>query len=256
VHYVQRNFMAVHEPKDIPQANQTALDWIENWAGQRMHGTTKQKPLLRFQEVERAALLPLPVDPYDLAVWNQLVVGRDCYVNFDKAYYSAPERLRGHAVWVRGGLHSVGIYEDYQLVALHPRAMEPGERHTILAHLPAEKVPGLTTTRASCASEAAVIGPDTAEVVRRLLTDRPGDRLPAAKRLLKLAASYGTLRLERACGRALQFDDHSPGTVRRILDKGLDLTALPSMTLAGSGSPQFARSADELLPGLGGISWN
>ena len=113
VHYVQRNFMAVHEPKDIPQANQTALDWIENWAGQRMHGTTKQKPLLRFQEVERAALLPLPVDPYDLAVWNQLVVGRDCYVNFDKAYYSAPERLRGHAGlgarWTALGRHLRGL---------------------------------------------------------------------------------------------------------------------------------------------------
>jgi transposase len=256
VHYVQRNFMAVHAPKDIPQANETALDWIENWAGQRSHGTTKQKPLLRFREVERAALLPLPDEPYDLAVWNKLVVGRDCYVNFDKAYYSAPERLRGHEVWLRGGLNSVGVYEEYKLVALHPRAKEPGERHTILAHLPPAKVPGLTTTRASCASEAAAIGPDTAEVVRRLLADKPLDRLPSAKRLLKLADSYGAVRLERACSRALQFDDHSTGTVRRILDKGLDLTVLPPMTLTVAGSPQFARSADELLPGLGDVSWN
>jgi transposase len=256
VHYVQRNFMAVHAPEDIPQANEGVLDWIANWAGQRIHGTTRQQPLVRFREVEQAALRPLPDEPYDLAVWNQVVVGRDCYVNFDKAYYSAPERLRGHQVWVRGGLNSVGVYEAYQLVALHPRAQAPGERHTILAHLPPEKVPGLTTTRESCAAEAAAIGPNTAEVVRRLLADKPIDRLPSAKRLLKLAQSHGTLRLERACGRALQFDDPATGTVRRILDRGLDLAALPPMSVAVLNVPQFARSADELLPGLGGVSWN
>ena len=257
VRYVQRNFMAVHEPKDIPQANESALDWIENWAGLRIHGTTRQKPLVRFREVEQAVLLPLPDEPYDLAVWNKLLVGRDCYVNFDKSYYSAPERLRGQEVWVRGGLTSVNLYDEHQkLVALHPRAKEPGERHTVLAHLPPEKVPGLTTTRESCAAEAATIGPDTAEVVRRLLADKPVDRLPSAKRLLKLAKRYGALRLERACGRAVQFDDPSTGTVRRILEKGLDLAALPPMSVAVLEAPQFARSADELLPGLGDMSWN
>ncbi|MGB3216628.1 MAG: IS21 family transposase [Anaerolineae bacterium] len=256
VHYVQRNFMAVCEPKDIPQANESVLDWIESWAGQRIHGTTKQKPLVRFREVEQAALLPLPDEPYDLAVWNQSVVGRDCYVNFDKAYYSAPERLRGHALWVRSGLKSVGIYEDYKLVALHPRAKEPGERHTILAHLPPAKVPGLTTTRESCATQAAAIGPDTAEVVRRLLADKPVDRLPSIKRLLKLEKRYGASRLECACTRALQFDEHSVATVRRILEKSLDLAALPPVVSAVLEAPQFARSADELWPGLGGVSWN
>ena len=256
VHYVQRNFMAVMEPKNIPQANEAVLDWIENWAGQRIHGTTRQQPLVRFQAVEQAALRALPDGPYDLAIWNKLVVGRDCYVNFAKSYYSVPERLLGHEVWVRGGLNSVGVYEDYKLVALHPRAKEPGERHTILAHLPPDKVPGLTTTRESCARQAATIGPDTAEVVRRSLAEKPVDRLPSVKRLLKLEKSYGALRLERACTRALQFDDHSTGTVRRILEKGLDMAVLPPMTVAMLDAPRFARSADELLPGLGGVSWN
>jgi hypothetical protein len=117
-------------------------------------------------------------------------------------------------------------------------------------------VPGLTTTRESCAAEAATIRPDTAEVVRRLLADKPVDRLPSAKRLLKLAKSYGALRLERACGRALQFDDPATGTVRRILEKGLDLAALPPLAVTVLGASQFARSPDELLPGLGGVSWN
>ena len=256
VHYVQRNLLGSQDFADIHAANAGALVWIENWASQRIHGTTKEKPWVRFREVELAALLPLPSEPYDLAVWKQVTVGRDCYVNFDRAYYSAPCALCGQTIWVRGGLTSVGIYVDYGLKALHPRAKAPGERHTILSHLPANKVAGLTTTRESCAARAAEIGPSTAEVVTRLLAERPLDRLPMVKRLLRLATTYGDLRLERACGRALHFDDYKAGTIRCILEKGLDVAALPPMTVTVQGETQFARSLDELLPGLGRLSWN
>jgi hypothetical protein len=65
-----------------------------------------------------------------------------------------------------------------------------------------------------------------------------------------------TQRLERACFRGLQFDDWSAPTIRRILEKGLDLAALAPIAATLLDNPQFARSADELLPGLGGLSWN
>lgn len=256
VHYVQRNLLASHDFSDLQAANQGALVWIAQVAGQRIHGTTKQKPLVRFQEVEQAILLPLPTEPYDLAVWKQVKVGRDCYINFDKAYYSVPYRLVGQTVWVRGGLTSVRIYADHQLEAVHPRARQPGERHTVLDHLPPEKVAGLTTTRESCAAQAAEIGPSTAEVVNRLLRQKPVDRLPMVRRLLRLADQYGALRLERACQRALQFEEYTGQTIRRILEKGLDLATLPPLAAPPEATPQFARSAEELLPGLGGVSWN
>jgi transposase len=256
VHYVKRNLLASKDFADVHEANAGALEWIEKRAGQRIHGTTKEKPLVRFHEVEQAAMLSLPGEAYDLAVWKQLTVGRDCHVNFDKAYYSAPYKLRGQKIWVRGGLTSVGIYVEHRLKALHPRAKRPGERHTILSHLPPEKLAGLTTTRETCAARAVEIGPSTAEVVTRLLAERPVDRLPMVKRLLRLAEKYGELRLERACARALHFDDYKAGTIRRILEGGLDLAALPPLAVALEGDTQFARSLDELLPGLGGVSWN
>jgi hypothetical protein len=77
-----------------------------------------------------------------------------------------------------------------------------------------------------------------------------------AKRVVRLAETFGAPRLERACLRALQFDDYRGQTVRRILEKGLDLAALPPLFKALQGEVQFARSVEELLPGLGGVSWN
>ena len=256
VHYVQRNLLGGQDFADIVIANQGARTWVEQVAGQRIHGTTRQKPLVRFQEAEQAAMLPLPSEPYDLAVWKEVRVGRDCYVNFEKSYYSAPYRLVGQQVWVRGGLTSVRIYANHQVEALHPRAKQPGERYTVLDHLPPEKVAGLTTTRATCAVRAAEIGPSTAEVVTRLLAQKPVDRLPMVQRLLGLADKYGALRLERACRRALQFEEYTGQTIRCILEKGLDMAVLPPMATAWLPAPQFARSAEELLPGLGGVSWN
>ena len=128
VHYVKRNFLGGRKPTTITQANRDVCRWVETTAGLRIHGTTKEKPLERF-ETERAALRPLPGVPYDLAIWKQAKLHRDCYVVFEQSYYSAPFRLVGQPLWVRGGTQSVQIYtSDYQLVATHTRALKPGQR--------------------------------------------------------------------------------------------------------------------------------
>jgi hypothetical protein len=126
----------------------------------------------------------------------------------------------------------------------------------VLDHLPPAKVTGLLTTRETCAARAADIGPSTAEVVTRLLAQKPVDRLPMAKRVLRLADQYGVLRLERACRRALLFEEYTGQTIRCILEKRLDMAVLPAIAMELGPLPQFARSTEELLPGLGGVSWN
>jgi transposase len=228
VHYVVRNFLAGRQaPGALPPAcdvlNRALWSWCEQVAGRRIHGTTHQAPLERFRAVEQAALRPLPPTPFDLAVWKQVQVYRDCYVTFEQAYYSVPYRLVGQAVWVRGGARTVEVYTtEHELVATHDRAQTPGERLTHLAHLPAEKVAGLTLTREHCRQLAAAIGPATAALVEQLLAHRPEDRLRAAGRLVRLAQSATAARLEQACARAQAFGIADYATVKRILAAGLE----------------------------------
>jgi len=257
VHYVKRNFLGGREPTTLIQANQNVLIWCNNKAGLRIHGTTKEKPLLRFQEVEQARLQPLPETPYDLAIWKKVTLGRDCYVNFDKAYYSAPHRLKNQELWVCGGIQQVRIYTlDRKLVATHERAQRPGERHTHLDHLPPDKVLGLILNRDNCLDFAVEVGPAAQQVVQTLLDDPVLDRLPAISRLLKLRQKFGDARLEAACERALYFGDPAYKTVKRILSEGLENQPLPvAVTLPVATT--FMRSADELVSSLlGGESWN
>ena len=111
---------------------------------------------------------------------------RDCHINFDNAYYSAPFRLVGQRLRVQGGSQVVRIYtQDYELVATHDRAGQAGARSTHPDHLPPEKLDGLYGDRASCQAVAQDIGPAAAEVVDALLADpivdRLGDGAPAAQ---------------------------------------------------------------------------
>jgi hypothetical protein len=207
--------------------------------------------------VEQARLKALPETPYDLAVWKQIKLHRDCYVVFEGSFYSAPFRWVGQKLWLCAGSRQVRLYSpQYELVATHERAGQPGERLTHPDHLPQEKLPGLLLDRENCLNEAGEIGPATHEVVQVILDDPVLDRLPSAGRLLRLRQRFGEERLEAACQRALAFGDPSYKTVKRILTQGLEHEtqtrpiSLPPATL-------FSRSSEELVGALTEVEpWN
>lgn len=258
VHFVKRNFLAGRDPEPADTLNRKLRQWTLTTAGERVHGTTKDQPLVRFQEVEQAALRPLPRAPYDLAVWKQARLHRDCHVVFEGSYYSAPYRLVGQTLWIRGGTRTVEIFTgDHLQVATHDRATRPGERKTHLVHLPPYKVPGLVANRDTCRAQAAGIGPHTAAVVERLLAHTPEDWLRTAQRVVRLSTTVGPERLDRACARALHFDTPDYLTIKRILRDGLEAVPLGDLPVAGTPetvpSPPrfiFARDPQELVAGL------
>ena len=258
VHYVKRNFLAGREPTPLAQANQDVRTWCLTTAGLRIHGTTREQPLARFDPTERQALKPLPAQAYDLAVWKVATVARDGHITFDNAYYSVPCRLpRGTKVLVRGGAQFVTLFsQEHERIAIHDRATAPGQRMTHPDHLPPQKVAGLTVNRDACRAVAATIGPATDQIVVSLLDDPAVDRLRTAHRLLSLGKRFGDERLEMACDRALQFDEPAYVTVKHILAQGLD--AQPAeIPPATPPARTFARTAAELVGHLfGGVLWN
>ncbi len=256
VHYVKRNFLGGRQPTSVTQANQDVRRWCNTTAGQRIHGTTKEQPLVRFQEVERARLKPLPEAPYDLAVWAEVIVPSDGHIVFDNSYYSVPlEQEQGTHLFVRGGAQQVVIYDlQHQWVATHDRATQPGQRLTHPNHLPPEKVQGLLLDRPTCRAAAEDIGPATSQIVAGLLDDQVINRLRTAGRLLKLRDQYGDQRLEAACAKALQYDEPVYTTVKRILSGGLEAEKVVDEPVPTRPARTFARTASELLGHLFGAA--
>jgi len=221
VKYAKKNFLPLRDFRDLFDANGQLHEWVLGTAGQRLHGTTKEKPLVRF-EAERAFLSALPDIPPELASWKKVALHGNCHVQFDKCFYSAPFRWIGEKLWLRAGAAFVRLYREHELVAVHPRLLRPGSKSTTAEHLPPEAVAYLMRDPQWCLKQAEAIGPATHALIQALFRDRVLDHLKAAQGVIRLGERFGTERLEAAAKRALDHGDPRYRTVKTILDHGLD----------------------------------
>jgi transposase len=251
VKYVASSFLAGTDyrtpDRHIGHANADVLRWVLQEAGQRVHGTTRQRPLAQFEQVERASLRTLPEERYELATWTQAKAQRDGYITVEGRYYSVPFRCIGQHVDVRVTERTVQVYAEHALVATHSRAASVGQRVTNPAHLPPHKMPGLQG-HATVRERAAGIGPYTAQAIALLLEDAVVDRHSSAQRLVALADRHSQAVLERACQHAFECGDPSPQTIRNMLKVVTSghADSAPHETIRLS--PAFARGIEELAP--------
>ncbi len=222
VKYVKNRFVPLREFRSLADANAQLRRWVMEVAGNRIHGSTRQKPLVLFAEGEKPFLKPLPDVPVELASWCQVKLHGNCHVQFEKASYSAPFTLIHRPLWLKATDTTVKLYHDLKLVAVHPRLRKAGTRSTVDEHLPPEAIAYKLQDPQWCLRQAEEIGPLCHQLIRRLFSDRVLDNLRAAQGIVALKKKYGSARLESACQRALTFDNPRYRTVKYILEKGLD----------------------------------
>ena len=75
--------------------------------------------------------------------------------------------------------------------------------------------------------EAEAIGPCAALLCEKILADRPHPEqgFRACRGIVRLTKTFGQPRVEAACSRALDIGARTYGSVKSILDKGLDRVA-------------------------------
>ena len=247
VKYVKGNFLPTRTFRDLTDLNAQARRWVMEEAGTRVHGTTREQPLVLYA-LEAPLLRRLPAVAPELGTWHRVVLHRDCHVQHDRAFYSAPFALAGKTLWARATDSVVALYEDYRHLASHLRAQRPGQRVTLADHLPPEARHFFERDRRWCATQAQAIGPRCTELVARLLGDRIAERLRAAQGVLAMAKRYGNARLEAACERALAHNSPHYRTVKTILATGADLQPLVEpQTPAAYARARFTRSAADLF---------
>jgi transposase len=252
VKYVKRNFLPLREFRSLADANQQLKTWVLGQAGNRIHGTTKQKPLTAFVETERHMLRPLPAVPPELATWAKVKVHGNCHVQFEKTYYSAPFRLVRRQLWLKATETTVKLFYNLELVAIHARLHRPGARSTVDEHLPPEALAYKMQDPQWCLRQAETIGPCCNALIETLFADRVLDNLRAAQGVVGMAKKYGRSRLEAACKRALAFGNPKYRAVKIILEKGLDQlkdphSAFDNLGRAYTGQGRFSRDLNTML---------
>jgi transposase len=134
VKYVKRNALAGREFESFAQLEAHLSQWMRE-ADARVHGTTHEPPLERFEREEKAALRPLPLRVLPRRQQRlRRKVANDALVDVDTVRYSVPHRLVRESVEVQVGDEEVRIFHAGQLVATHARSRQPHERVVDSAH--------------------------------------------------------------------------------------------------------------------------
>jgi len=176
-----------------------------------------------FEQIERAALRPLPAEPYVFSEWKQCTVGLDYHVEVDKHYYSAPHSLLREKVWVRFTARTVEIFHHGKRVAAHVRTSANRKHTTVADHMPASHRRYSEWSPERLKRWAAKIGPNTATLVAVILRDRshPEQGFRSCLGIMRLAKPHGPEALEAACERALLIGARSYSSVNSILKNNL-----------------------------------
>jgi len=179
-----------------------------------------------FEQVEKPALQALPVEFYQLREYSLARVQKNSHVllSSDKHYYSVPFRYVGQKVKLACNEQLVEIYSGYDRIAVHERNYRQYGYSTQAHHLPSTHRFVAEWNVERFEQWAAKVGPQTKVFIWALLQSKrhPEQGYKACLGVLSLEKKVGRDRLEKACSRALHYQNYSYRTVLEILDKHLE----------------------------------
>jgi len=162
----------------------------------------------RFLE-EKKELIPLPSTPYQYMERKTAKVSSDFHVRFDNAYYSVPKAYVHKKVLIRATAATVRIYsETGDLLRDGIRAAYKGQWITEPDHLPKNYNHYAEWSGPYFIQKALTIGPNTADVIRRILKSRVYEvqTYRQCVGILAFAKKYNKQTLEECCRQALELN--------------------------------------------------
>lgn len=181
---------------------------------------------IAFETEEKEFMQPLPLCPYEPAVWSTAKVQNDYLISDGINKYSVPFDLIGEHVDIRCTGTTVEVFFHGSRVASHVRRSEAQrDPISIKEHMPPEHQKYLTYNPEEFKNWAECIGEFTSKVVNYFLYSgkEPEQGYKYCVSLMKMTDRYGQIRIERACERLLSFTSQpSLRSIATILKNGQD----------------------------------
>jgi transposase len=239
-----RKFVALESNLDLTRANYLAHKWCLESNGLREHGTTHLKPYEVFQNLEREKLLPLPATHFEVATWKEAKVHVDQFVQFEKKYYSVPQKYIGQTVWIRGSEKLIEIFYQQERIKQHVRSHQtrlfdhsdfPENVQVMLADPAVQRL----------LERAEAVGPQFKQLLHEVLSPHAKLHYRRALALLNFTRQYPVELLEAAAQVAIPYKLHVPKQFERLLEKlhASEQTPVP----ISSDTQELLREADYFI---------
>ena len=186
-----------------------------------------------FLEVEKPALLPLPVQPFDNLSFTEWRVDHTYhYYHKDSAtYYSVPYTLYGKIVTIRAGYRSLTVF-DRQGIPVSTQSINYDRNKRYVTnpdHMPTHHQEQLKANHMDGSAyriKARKVGLATAEFIDQLLKSVPHEQTMyrACQGVLSMAGkvTIGPERLEKACDRLVKMGSISYKSLKSMLERNLE----------------------------------
>ena len=158
---------------------------------------------------EKEELHPLPAEEYHFMERSIAKVSNDFHVRFDNAYYSVPKEYLHKQVSIRATADNVHISNlEGQLLCSFPRATYKGQWCTDPSHFAGSHKDYAEWNGPYFIRKAMTIGPNTVEVIKRILESRKLEvqTYRMCLGVLNFTKKYSRAALEECCGRALELN--------------------------------------------------
>jgi len=177
-----------------------------------------------FASLDRPALKRLPGERYQYAEWKRCTVAPDYHVEVDGHYYSVPFGLLRETVDARFTDVTIEVFHKGQRVASHMRSRVAHKHTTIPQHMPSSHRRYAEWSPARMLREAEKIGPATTALFEAIMKAKPHPEqgFRSCLGILSLVKSYGPERIEAAAKRGNDIGATTYGSIKSILQNGLD----------------------------------
>jgi transposase len=231
VRYVKHNALAGRADELTRFEDYLALApyWRDQVANLRIHETTHERPLERFQR-ERALLRPLPAIPFDTDEVVPAVVSPHARIAFDGNRYSVPPQFVRRPITIRANRDELHLVHEGQVVAQHARSYERGQLLVLPEHHLAALSLRQRPHQQALEREFDSWGPG-ARAFHLGLSSRPVKTSVPVRRLFGLAQLYGRTEVLGAMTQALALATYDAAYVENLLLAERRRRQLPTPTL-------------------------
>ncbi len=206
----------------IVELNRAILEQLDDFNDRPMQKLGVSRRQL-WEQLDRPALNPLPLERYEIGDWSKCRVNIDYHIEVHRHVYSVPYQLLHERVDARSTASIIEIHYKGRRVTSHLRRYDH-RPSTKPEHMPSSHRAHSEWTPSRLISWAEKSGPATGRLVAEVLRSRPHPEqgYRACLGLMRLGKRYGAERLEAASLRAEHLQSYSYRTVKNILSSAQD----------------------------------